>query len=219
MPSLCLSRVVRLTVSAATVVSAAIAAPLSAQSTGVVSFTGGTTFPAWSTDETVGWQFRTGASALTVTALGWWDETPNDPLAATHQVGIWTSAGALLGSTTVLTNSTLVNGFRYVDVAAFNLAANSTFLIGGRDLLDDGDRYVTSVGALVTGAGVTFTGAARSDNGTGFAAPTIVTANSGGRFGANFRYTTTTVVPEPSTYALLATGLVALGVATRRRRA
>ncbi|MCU0647308.1 MAG: PEP-CTERM sorting domain-containing protein [Gemmatimonadaceae bacterium] len=218
MQSLRLSRTVRLLI-AATAINAAIAVPSHAQSTGVVSFTNGSIFSAFDTDETVGWQFRTGASALTVTALGWWDETPTTPLAATHQVGIWTATGSLLGSTTVLTTSTLLNGFRYVNVTPILLAANSTFLVGGRDLVGDGDNYVTSVGSLVTGAGVTFTGAARSDNGTGFTAPTIITANTGGRFGANFQYvTTTTVIPEPSTYALVATGLVALGGVARRRR-
>jgi hypothetical protein len=139
-------------------------------------------------------------------------------LAASHQVGIWTLGGTLLGSTTVQTNSALTGSFRYEAVTAFTLDANTSYLIGGRDLIDDGDRYISGVSNLVTGAGITFNEAARSDIGTGFAAPTVLGANSGGRFGANFQYRPTTVVPEPSTYALLAAGLAAMAVVARRRR-
>jgi hypothetical protein len=202
----------------ASVLSLAIAtAPVVAQ-TGVVSFTGGSTFTGFSSDETVGWRFTVGASSISVISLGWWDQTPATDLAATHQVGIWTLGGTLLGSTTVQTNSALTGDFRYEAVTAFTLNANTSYLIGGRDLLGDGDNYISSVANLVTGAGITFNEAARSENGTGFAAPTTLSANTGGRFGANFQYRPTTVVPEPSTYALLGAGLAAMAVVARRRR-
>jgi hypothetical protein len=139
-------------------------------------------------------------------------------LAASHQVGIWTTAGVLLGSTTVQTNSALTGSFRYEAVTAFTLNANTSYLIGGRDLVGDGDNYTTSVSNLVMGAGITFNEAARSEEGTGFSAPTTLSASSGGRFGANFQYRPTTVVPEPSTYALLGAGLAAMAVVARRRR-
>jgi hypothetical protein len=49
----------------------------------------------------------------------------------------------------------------------------------------------------------------------------VLSAPVSGQFGLlmnGFSINTTTVVPEPSTYVTLATGLVALGVAARRRR-
>jgi hypothetical protein len=202
----------------ASVLSLAIAtAPVVAQ-TGVVSFTPGSIFTGFSTDETVGWRFTVGSSSISVLSLGWWDESPSTALAASHQVGIWTTAGVLLGSTTVQTNSALTGSFRYEAVTAFTLNANTSYLIGGRDLVGDGDNYTTSVSNLVMGAGITFNEAARSEEGTGFSAPTTLSASSGGRFGANFQYRPTTVVPEPSTYALLGAGLAAMAVVARRRR-
>lgn len=213
-----MNRRVRRTIQAGIAAATLLVANVAVAQTAITGITGGTTFPAWSTDETVGWQFRTGASALTVTSLGWWDQTPDTPLAASHQVGIWTLSGTLLGSVLVQTNSAITNSFRYEAVTPFGLAANTDYLIGGRDLIGDGDSYLSSASAVTTGAGITLIGAARSDNGTGFAAPTTVTAGVRGRFGPNFTYVPATVVPEPSTYALLATGLAALHLLARRRR-
>ncbi|MCU0635473.1 MAG: PEP-CTERM sorting domain-containing protein [Gemmatimonadaceae bacterium] len=209
-----LLRAVRLGVA---VVSVVAGAAVHAQ-TAITSITGGTTFPAWSTDETVGWQFRTGATGISVTSLGWWDQTPTTPLASSHRVGIWTLGGTLLGSVLVQTTSAITNGFRFENVTPFSLMANTDYLIGGRDLIDDGDSYLTSATAVTTGAGITLIGAARSADGSGFAAPTIVTAGVRGRFGPNFTYVTTTVIPEPSTYAMVATGLAVMITLGRRRR-
>jgi hypothetical protein len=193
-----------------------VAQPATAQ-TAITSITGGSQFTGFSTDETVGWQFRTGANALSVTKLGWWDQTPDTPLSASHHVGIWTLGGTLLGSVVVQTTSSIMNNFRFETVSPFTLLANTDYLIGGRDVISDGDNYA-STSQVTTAADITLIGTARSANGTGFAAPTIVTVNGAGRFGPNFTYEPATVVPEPSSYVLLATGFAAFALVGRRRR-
>ena len=71
------------------------------------SFTGGSLFGGINgTHRTIGWSF-TANDNLSVTSLGLWDETPADPLSQTHQVGLWSSTGTLLGSATIQTNSPL----------------------------------------------------------------------------------------------------------------
>jgi PEP-CTERM motif/Domain of unknown function (DUF4082) len=188
---------------------------LAGAQTAIVSFTVGSTFGGFSSDETVGWSFAVAAGpGVQVTSLGWWDATPADPLAAAHEVGIWSSTGTLLASVTVQPGDALTGSFRYAAIAPITLTGGSTYIIGGRDLLADGDIYASASSALVMDPSITFGQAARSDAGTGFVFPGILTANSGGRFGPNFMLT---AVPEPSTYALMLMGVAAVGLLARRR--
>ena len=59
---------------------------------------------------------------MTVSAFGYFDEG-NDGFLTDHTVGIFDSAGNLLGSTTLLagTGDPLINGFRYHAITPFTL--------------------------------------------------------------------------------------------------
>ncbi len=205
---------------AATLLAAALAQAPATAATGIVSFTVGSTFTGFSTDETVGWSFSVAAGpGVSVTGLGWWDPTPADPLAASHQVGIWTTAGALLGTATVQPSAALTGDFRYATLSTpIALSGGTTYIIGGQDLIGDGDNYASANSGLVMGAGITFGQAARTDSGAGFAFPAVLTANSGGRFGPNFQYSPAPAVPEPSTYLMMALGLAAMVLVASHRR-
>ncbi|MEI6332732.1 MAG: hypothetical protein WCP16_26105 [Pseudanabaena sp. ELA645] len=68
--------------------------------TAISSLSGGGIFNAVnSTDMTIGWRF-TANSNVNVLSLGFFDATPANDLAQTHQVGIWDNSGSLLTSTT-----------------------------------------------------------------------------------------------------------------------
>lgn len=188
-----------------------LVAPVAAQAgTAIQSFTGGTTFTGFDSDETVGFTFSTSAN-LSVTGLGWY--STDGSLAASHQVGIWNTAGALLGQATVAPDAAPgAVGFRYTLVTPFALAAGQQYFVGGRDLTSDGDSYLTSASGLVTAPEITFLGAAVSPVGSGFAFPGSVSANSGGRFGANFTFDAIAAgVPEPATWMLMILGFGAIG--------
>jgi hypothetical protein len=184
-----------------------------------LDFTGG--FNASSvngTDQTVGWLFQTNQS-IQVTQLGFFDATPGDPLALTHEVGLWASDGTLLTSATVLTDSPLTDSSRYVSISPVDLAAGQTFSLGARYYSPFTDPYRFDASTVTTDPAITHLGAARNASGGGFSFPGIVTTN-GGRFGPNFQFTTVTAVPEASTGVMGGlVALVGLGVAWRRRRA
>jgi hypothetical protein len=184
----------------------------------VASFTGGSTFPVFSSDETVGWAFST-AKHIAVTALGW-NVTVNGPngSSSSHQVGIWNSGGTLLGSATVTAGSATDGIWRFTGVSPIALSAGQYF-IGGRDTSADGDRYVTSVSNLTLAAGLTFLGSAVSPNGSGFAFPANINSiTTGGRFGPNFQFKAAGAIPEPASWAMLISGFGLVGAVARRRR-
>src|SRR5262249_21074041 len=85
---------------------------------------------AISTDVTLGYAF-TVSTPISVTMLGLFD-SGNNGLAHSHAVTIWTRTGTQLVQATIPfgTGATLTNGFRYVSIAPFTLAAG-TYTIGG----------------------------------------------------------------------------------------
>ena len=94
----------------------------------------------------IGWIFDANQT-LVVGKLGVWDFGA-DGLLASHQVGIWTSAGTLLGSTIVqsgvaspLAGPVAEDGrFRYQAVSPIHLNAGSRYVIGG--LFNDNDEFI-----------------------------------------------------------------------------
>jgi hypothetical protein len=198
------------------ITTALVAAPAVHAQTAIQSFTGGTIFPGFGTDETVGFVFDANAN-LSVTSLGWYAQ--DGSLATAHQVGIWNSSGTLLGNATVAADVVAGSvGFRYQAVTPFALISGQRYYIGGRDAIQDGDSYVTSVSNLVTAPQITYRGSAVSAQGSGFAFPDSVNnTTTGGRFGANFQFVASSV-PEPASWAMMIGGMGVVGGAMRRRR-
>jgi hypothetical protein len=191
-----------------------LAAGTAQASTAIVSFTGGTAFPSFGGDDTVGFVF-TANSALSVTALGWFGT--GGAVNGSHEIGIWNAGGTLLGSAVLSAGAVDASNVRYIGVTPISLASGQQYFIGGRDTGGDGDSYLTSVSNLVTDAAITFNGSAASAGGAGFAFPgSINNISTGGRFGANFQFSVAGV-PEPQSWALMIVGFGMVGGIMRRR--
>ena len=201
----------------------ASAAPTLAQTAAITGFTGNNTAVSPNgngSPATVGYQF-TANQALSVTALGVYDYNfgTKGPLQSSHQVGIFTTSGTLLGSAMVSPTSTLLDGYRYTNIAGLALTAGQSYLIGAfySAVSANDDGYYFSTTTVSTSPAITF-GSAATVNGATFSAPTTLNGTNG-RFGPNFLYTTaTSAVPEPATWAMMILGMGAIGFAMRRRQ-
>ena len=204
------------TIFSATLLYMAMVGAAKATTIALQGFSGGSSFPAFNgTDQTLGWSF-TPTSNISVTELGFWDSTPGTPLGQTHQVGLWTTGGTLLASTTIQTTSPLFGEFRFEAITSVALTAGISYLIGATYYGPFLDIYRSSASSITMASEITFNGAARSGSSSGFAAPTTVTAGNG-RFGPNFEFTNTSAVPEPASLGLFSIGAAACLVARRRR--
>jgi Domain of unknown function (DUF4082)/PEP-CTERM motif len=199
---------------------AALPQAAQAQSPAVTGFTTGSLFLSFGggvNGETIGWRFQA-VSALSVSSLGYWDETPGTPLTSSHQVGLWTDSGTLLGNVTVQVNSGLVGSFRYEPLGSpITLTAGDFYRVGALDLSSDGDNYTSAVTSLTTDPSITFTGSTRNNTNEGFTFPGTHTPGGQGRFGPNLLIASASSAPEPGTLALFALG-IAGGVVARRRK-
>ncbi len=195
---------------------ALVSTPSVYASEAIQSLAGGSNFPAFNgTNQTIGWSF-TANDNLSVTALGFYDQTPGNPLSQSHLVGLWTSDGNLLASTTVQTTSPLTGSFRYQDITSVNLLAGMSYVIGAAITSPFSDIY-TVPASVNTAPEITLTSSARNGSSQGFSFPSTLTAGNG-RIGPNFKFDVVTqAVPEPTSLIGIL-GLGAFGITSLRKR-
>jgi hypothetical protein len=170
---------------------------------------------------TIGYDFTVGPQSVVLTALGVFD-SGQDGLMMAHPIGLWTSGGTLLTSATVSagTSATLIDRFRYADVAPVTLLAGQTYRLGALFPSSGApDAYLlpsSPITGFQTNPLVTF-GVPRFASGGTLSDPT--SAISGiGYFGPNalIDVPSSPAVPEPGALAVFGT-LAAVAFGYRRR--
>lgn len=202
---------------AAAVLSSAHAAPL------VLDLTpGGAAFPCGpdcsNGGATFGWSFSV-RKAIRIDGLGMWDARSNGLGQPSVQIGLWSSSGALLASTTVTDASTqvasanLAGEWLFESIAALTLNAGD-YRIGALFLEATPLAQVDS--PFTTIADVALTGGVRSGSAGTLQDPTLSFVIP--IFGPTMRLADTNQVPEPLSLALVSVGLLGAVAARRRSR-
>ncbi|MBI4622829.1 MAG: DUF4082 domain-containing protein [Verrucomicrobia bacterium] len=191
----------------------------------------------------LGYEFTTGASALSVTALGFYD-AGSDGFNYTHDVGLWNTSGVSQASVSIPAGvNSLVNGFAFVSLGTpVTLLANTNYILSavwnalamspqdalrfnqsgsgptltGATLV--GDRYGaygnSPASALLFPSSTDWASTWVSGTPSGFTTSPLAGGSGASYIGANMAFT---AIPEPSTYAAIA-GAAMLGLAVWRRR-
>ena len=192
---------------------------------------------------TLGYQFTTGASALSVSALGFYD-AGTAGLNYAHDVGLWTAGGTLLATVSVPAGvNTLTNTFAFVNLgSSVVLSANTSYVLaanwnalamtpqdalrfnqnGSSPALNGATLVGDVVGAysnnptlpLAFPTGSNWANSWVSGVPSGFTTQPLAGGAGASYIGANLMFS---AIPEPSTYAAIA-GAAMLGLAVWQRR-
>lgn len=169
------------------------------------AFTGPSVF--FGQDHSLGHAFSSSA-ATSLTALGVW-ESNGDGFASSHQVGVFNSAGTLLGLVTLSagTSNALRSGFRYATLAApVNLNASATYFLAGTTLDDD---WVFQASSISMAPGFSYLGSYFTSF-TGGLAQFPASFAAGREYMTVHALTGADTVPEPLSLSLPGTGLAAM---------
>lgn len=178
--------------------------------TPVITFDEASGSDAINGDQNVGWQFDV-LSAITVTALGWYDQDQNG-LGVAHEVGIWGSAGNLLTSAIVPagTVGALDGVYRTAAISTLNLGIGTGYIVGGLNSSNSGDRLAFDVTQVVNSS-IRYIDATFSGLSGTLDRPAFFSAATTGFYGPMFFVGDNAPVPTPATLALFGVGLAGLG--------
>lgn len=171
---------------------------------------------------TVGYSFKAN-STFNVPALGFYDLDQNG-LKSSHPVGLWSSAGTLLGDVTIgAGTSTPIgvgprNGFRYAPLPApITLSAGETYYVGGLDYASgsgQADGFIFTGNLFAANSQITYLQPQFNSTSSTLAFPGSNGSGGPGFFGGSFLIAS---APEPTSMILMiGSGLMFLA---RRRRA
>jgi hypothetical protein len=165
----------------------------------------------------LGWEFYTD-NAITVGALGVFQDATEIGLADSYAVGLWSSSGTLLADATVAsgTAAPLVDQFRYATVTPVTLAAGQYYYVGA--LYPDGNDplvFPDDATDLTNGPGITFDGATYAA-GASLTAPTSHIGTYG-YFGPNIEELVPTPLPSTRTMTVIAFAVAFVACRWRKR--
>lgn len=167
-------------------------------------------------------QEYTATTSVTLNSLGFIDLNNTNPvgggssgdgLLGSYQVGIWNATTEqLLASTTVTTDSTLINGYRYSPIAATTLTAGEHFIIGALLPANMQDPYLVNINntdySAFSGPGAIFVQLGATSLVFPTETPTDMGSMSAGIVNASDAIVAP--VPEPTSVALVSLGGLAL---------
>lgn len=166
---------------------------------------------------TRGYAFDVTAPGVLATHLSVWD-FGGDGLSEAHTVGLWSPAGTLLASVLVPggTAASLLDGFRYVDIADVALDVGTGYVVGATFLEGSGDQQAGTLLGLASAPGLAYA-EGRYVNDTQAGVLTLPLTSFVGLPGGSLLVDTGTLaVSEPRGVALAGLGLLFAGWARMR---